>query len=83
MVVATLYPALHDPEAYVDPETFNPDRWLEGGEAEAAAKNWLVFGTGPHYCLGQTVRHSYTPTCPFANADGYIPSSMQSTTSWQ
>jgi len=54
MVVATLYPSLHDPEAYVDPETFNPDRWLEGGEAEAAAKNWLVFGTGPHYCLGQT-----------------------------
>ena len=56
MIVPTLYPALHDPEVYVDPETFNPDRWLEGGEAEAAVKNWLVFGTGPHYCLGQTVR---------------------------
>ncbi|KAF8457560.1 cytochrome P450 sterol C-22 desaturase [Kalaharituber pfeilii] len=54
MIVPTLYPALHDPEVYVNPETFNPDRWLEGGEAEAAVKNWLVFGTGPHYCLGQT-----------------------------
>jgi len=54
MIVPTLYPALHDPEVYVDPETFNPDRWLEGGEAEAAVKNWLVFGTGPHVCLGQT-----------------------------
>ena len=63
MVVATLYPSLHDPEVYVDPETFNPDRWLEGGEAEAAGKNWLVFGTGPHYCLGQTVRHSSTTSC--------------------
>lgn len=53
MVIPTLYPALHDPEVYPDPEAFNPDRWLEGGEAEAAKKNWLVFGTGPHVCLGQ------------------------------
>jgi len=54
MVIPTLYPALHDPEAYHDPESFNPDRWLEGGEAEAAKKNWLVFGNGPHVCIGQT-----------------------------
>jgi C-22 sterol desaturase len=53
MVVPTLYPALHDPEVYPEPETFNPDRWITG-DAEKAAKNWLVFGTGPHYCLGQT-----------------------------
>ncbi|CAZ82209.1 unnamed protein product [Tuber melanosporum] len=53
MVVPTLYPALHDPEAYNDPESFVPERWLEGGEAEAAKKNWLVFGAGPHVCLGQ------------------------------
>ncbi|KAI9683389.1 MAG: RNA polymerase C-22 sterol desaturase [Trizodia sp. TS-e1964] len=52
MVVPTLYPALHDPEVYPDPETFNPDRWITG-DAEKASKNWLVFGTGPHYCLGQ------------------------------
>jgi len=53
MVVPTVYPALHDPEVYPDPETFDPDRWITG-DAEKAAKNWLVFGTGPHYCLGQT-----------------------------
>jgi len=53
MVVPTVYPALHDPEAYPEPETFDPDRWITG-HAEKAAKNWLVFGTGPHYCLGQT-----------------------------
>lgn len=53
MIIPTTYPALHDPEVYVDPESFNPDRWLDGGEAEAAHKNWLVFGTGPHVCLGQ------------------------------
>lgn len=53
MVVPSVWPALHDPEVYPEPETFNPERWITG-DAEKAAKNWLVFGTGPHYCLGQT-----------------------------
>jgi hypothetical protein len=53
MVVPTTYPALHDPEAYPNPDSFEPDRWITG-DAEKQVKNWLVFGTGPHYCLGQT-----------------------------
>lgn len=53
MIVPSVYPALHDPEVYPEPDSFNPDRWISG-DAEKASKNWLVFGTGPHYCLGQT-----------------------------
>jgi C-22 sterol desaturase len=53
MIIPSVYPSTHDPEAYEDPETFNPDRWITGN-AEEQSKNWLVFGTGPHYCLGQT-----------------------------
>lgn len=53
MIIPTTYPALHDPVAYPEPDTFNPDRWITG-DAEKHPKNWLVFGTGPHYCLGQT-----------------------------
>lgn len=53
MVVPTTYPALHDPEAYPNPDTFDPDRWITG-DAEKQIKNWLVFGTGPHICIGQT-----------------------------
>ena len=53
MVVPCCYPALHDPEVYPQPDSFDPDRWITG-DAEKASKNWLVFGTGPHYCLGQT-----------------------------
>ena len=53
MIIPSCWPALHDPEAYPDPHTFDPDRWISG-DAEAQNKNWLVFGTGPHYCLGQT-----------------------------
>ena len=53
MIIPTVYPALHDPEVYPEPEYFDPERWISG-DAEKATKNWLVFGTGPHYCLGQT-----------------------------
>ncbi|KAI9846574.1 MAG: RNA polymerase C-22 sterol desaturase [Sclerophora amabilis] len=48
-----IHGALHDPEVYPNPDEFDPERWITG-TAESASKNWLVFGTGPHYCLGQT-----------------------------
>jgi C-22 sterol desaturase len=53
MIIPSTWLALHDPEAYPDPDTFEPERWVSG-TAEEQGKNWLVFGTGPHYCLGQT-----------------------------
>jgi len=53
MIVPTIWPATHDPIAYPNPDAFEPERWITG-DAEKQVKNWLVFGTGPHYCLGQT-----------------------------
>lgn len=53
MIVPSVWPATHDPEAYPNPDSFEPDRWITGS-AEQHSKNWLVFGTGPHHCLGQT-----------------------------
>ncbi|EGW29913.1 cytochrome P450 [Spathaspora passalidarum NRRL Y-27907] len=52
MIVPTLYPALHDPEVYDDPDTFIPERW-ENATGDMYKRNWLVFGTGPHVCLGK------------------------------
>ncbi|KAF2750223.1 cytochrome P450 61 [Sporormia fimetaria CBS 119925] len=52
MVIPATWLALHDQEAYPDPESFVPERWITG-DADKQTKNWLVFGTGPHYCLGQ------------------------------
>ncbi|CAO2651658.1 Nn.00g042280.m01.CDS01 [Neocucurbitaria sp. VM-36] len=52
MIVPSCYPALHDPAAYPRPEVFDPERWITG-DAEAQAKNWLVFGAGPHDCLAR------------------------------
>lgn len=53
MVVATTYMALRDPEVYDRPDEFDPERYYTGDAEEKGAKNYLVFGTGPHYCLGQ------------------------------
>ena len=53
MIIPSVWPATHDPAAYPEPESFKPDRWITG-DAEKQVKNWLVFGTGPHYCIGQT-----------------------------
>lgn len=52
MIVPSVWPALHDSDVFPEPEKFDPNRWITG-DAEKAKKNWLVFGTGPHYCLGQ------------------------------
>lgn len=53
MVIPTVHPALHDPAVYENPEEFIPERWLPGSKASKALSNWLVFGSGPHICLGQ------------------------------
>ena len=53
MIIPSTWLSLHDPEVYTDPDTYDPERWISG-TAEEQGKNWLVFGTGPHYCLGQT-----------------------------
>lgn len=52
MLIPTLYPALHDPEIYDEPDSFIPERWYDASK-EMTNRNWLVFGTGPHVCLGQ------------------------------
>ena len=52
MVIPSCYPALHDPQAYEDPNAFDPDRWITG-DAESKTKNWLVFGAGSHDCLAR------------------------------
>lgn len=53
MIIPTTYPALQDPDIYQNPEIYDPERWISGDAETQGAKNWLVFGVGPHYCLGQ------------------------------
>lgn len=53
MVVPATYLALRDPEIYENPDEFDPERYYTGDAEVKGAKNFLVFGTGPHVCLGQ------------------------------
>jgi C-22 sterol desaturase len=53
MIIPTTYMALRDPEVYEKPDEFDPERYYTGDAEEKGKKNYLVFGTGPHYCLGQ------------------------------
>lgn len=53
MVIPTTYMSLRDPDVYTNPDEFDPERYYTGDAEEKGSKNYLVFGTGPHYCLGQ------------------------------
>jgi len=53
MVIPSFYNSLHDPEVYPNPDDFLPERWLDPeGKANANPKNYLVYGSGPHRCIG-------------------------------
>lgn len=53
MVIPSVYPSLHDPEVFPEPERLDPERWLdENSSANQNPKNYLVFGSGPHKCIG-------------------------------
>lgn len=53
IVIPSFWNSLHDPSVYADPETFSPERFLPGGVSEKSnPANYLVFGSGPHKCIG-------------------------------
>ncbi len=52
MIVPSLVAACM--QGYENPEKFDPDRFgPERGEDVKFASNFLVFGHGPHYCVGK------------------------------
>ncbi len=53
MIIPSFYNSLHDPEVYPEPDVLNPERWLDPqSSANTNPKNYLVFGAGPHKCIG-------------------------------
>jgi sterol 22-desaturase len=53
MVIPSFYMSLHDPEVYPQPDELQPERWLDPeGSANKNPRNYLVFGSGPHRCIG-------------------------------
>jgi len=53
IVIPSFYNSLHDPEVFPEPEVLRPERWLDPeSSANQNPKNYLVFGAGPHKCIG-------------------------------
>ncbi|KAG6891094.1 hypothetical protein C0995_014184 [Termitomyces sp. Mi166 len=53
MVIPSFYNSLHDPSVYPEPDRLLPERWLDTeGSANQNPKNYIVFGSGPHRCIG-------------------------------
>ena len=53
MVIPSFYMSLHDPQVYPEPDELKPERWLDSeGSANKNPRNYLVFGSGPHKCIG-------------------------------
>ncbi|KAI0719131.1 cytochrome P450 sterol C22-desaturase [Cerioporus squamosus] len=53
MIIPSFYNSLHDPEVYPEPDELRPERWLDPeSSANTNPKNYLVFGAGPHKCIG-------------------------------
>lgn len=44
-----------DPEEYQMPDEFLPERWFKDQQRDAQPLTILVFGSGPHRCLGESL----------------------------
>lgn len=47
--------ANRDPEAFPDPDEFDPSRFADGASGTALGPGPLSFAFGPHYCLGASL----------------------------
>ncbi|KAJ7293781.1 cytochrome P450 sterol C22-desaturase [Mycena rebaudengoi] len=53
MLIPSFYNSLHDPTVYPEPDAFTPERWLDPNSlANSSPKNYMVWGAGPHRCIG-------------------------------
>jgi C-22 sterol desaturase len=57
MVIPAFWNSLHDETCYPEPEKFMPERWLPNADgsvplSESKPQNYLVWGSGPHRCIG-------------------------------
>ncbi|KAJ3031729.1 UNVERIFIED_CONTAM: hypothetical protein HDU68_000664 [Siphonaria sp. JEL0065] len=43
----------HNPDIFVDPEVFDPERWTHENESQRSIYSWLPFSQGPRGCIGR------------------------------
>ncbi|GFY37958.1 cytochrome P450 3A8 [Trichonephila inaurata madagascariensis] len=50
--IIPIYSMHYDPDFFQDPESFNPERFMDGYEPKHPQYAYLPFGAGPRNCLG-------------------------------
>ncbi|KDQ63971.1 hypothetical protein JAAARDRAFT_165949 [Jaapia argillacea MUCL 33604] len=79
-IVATQAWSLHrDAAVFASPETFLPDRWLDGNDARMA-QHLMPFGTGSRVCGGQNLAHLMLKITIAAVARNFVVSAPPQTT---
>uniref|UniRef100_A0A4D5RI36 Putative cytochrome n=1 Tax=Ixodes scapularis TaxID=6945 RepID=A0A4D5RI36_IXOSC len=54
VITVPIYAMHHDPDFYPNPESFMPERFLEGNASEINPYTYFPFGYGPRNCVAQT-----------------------------
>ena len=54
-IIFNLDSVLNDPDVFVNPEQFNPDRFLDAAGNVVKPKEFIAFGIGRRVCLGEVV----------------------------
>ena len=54
-IIFNLDSVLKDPDVFVNPEQFNPDRFLDASGNVVKPKEFIAFGIGRRVCLGEAV----------------------------
>ena len=57
MVQPNIWAIHHDPKLWKDPETFNPDRFIEDGKF-VTRPGFVAFSTGRRVCMGEALAKS-------------------------
>jgi cytochrome P450 len=53
MIAASPLLMQHDPRWFPEPDSFDPDRWLDERRAAVPRHAYLPFGSGPRSCVGE------------------------------
>jgi len=53
LILANIWAAHRDPDIWNDPDTFEPERFLNDAGIYKKSDNLLAFGSGPRRCLGE------------------------------
>ena len=55
LIIFNLNSVLKDPKVFVNPEQFNPDRFLDAAGEVVKPKEFIPFGIGRRVCLGEAL----------------------------